>query len=184
MPLSNSKKQELFDYYSENGFQNSTEQIVKKMNICHKTFFNRYGTKANSVEIAWLYWQQLCRKKWLEVVIHCNHSIEALTMTLFNISEFRNEEPHYYEYTRANRKYLEKDSFFYTAIHAILERGKQSFHIQENLDFESYITFLLNNLFLIDAELDQRPAILNYVLAPALTERGLELFLETPFAWH
>ena len=63
MSLSDLKKQDLFDYYSENGFQNSTEQIVQKMHICHKTFFNRYGTKSHSIEIAWQFWQQLCRRR-------------------------------------------------------------------------------------------------------------------------
>ena len=183
MSLSDSKKQVLFDYYSENGFGHSTEQIVNKMHICHKTFFNRYGSKSKSIEIAWHYWQRQCKEKWNAMIAHCNHSIEELTMTLYDILEYREGEPHYYKYTRDSRKYLEKDSFFYSAIHAILEKGKQCFHIQENLDFEVYITFLLNNLFLIETDPDKRPAILRYILAPALTERGLELFMETPFAW-
>lgn len=183
MSLSNSKKQDLFDYYSENGFQNPTEQIVKKMNICHKTFFNRYGTKSNSIEIAWTYWQQLCREKWLAMIAYCNHSVEALTMTLYSIAEFQSEEPHYYEYTRVNRKYLEKDSFFYSAIKNVLEKGKQCFHIQEDLDIDIYIAFLLNNLFLIETGMENRSVVLRYLLSPALTERGFELFMETPFAW-
>ena len=55
MSLSDAKIRELFEYYSENGFQQPTEKIVAKLNICHKTFFNRYGNKANSIEIAWQY---------------------------------------------------------------------------------------------------------------------------------
>jgi hypothetical protein len=67
-------------------------------------------------------------------------------------------------------------------LQVVLQRGKQCFHIQEELNEETYIRFLLNNLFLIDVEEDHRPDILRYILQPALTERGMELFLETPFA--
>ena len=114
---------------------------------------------------------------------HCNHSVEALTVTLYHIRAMSHEQPHYYEFTRENRKYLDHSSFFFTSIRQVLEKGKQFFHIQENLNVETYATFLLNNLFLIDTEEDKRPDVLRYVLQPALTERGMELFLETPFAW-
>ena len=56
------------------------------------------------------------------------------------------------------------------------------FHFHENLNNETYITFLLNNMFLIDNEHHNKAEVLKYVLLPALTERGNELFLETPFA--
>lgn len=182
MSLSESKIRVLYEYYSENGFQQPTDHIANKLNICHKTFFNRYGNKARSMEIAWQYWQEQCRKKWSELMQHCNHSIEALTMTLYNFQELKRTEPHYYEFTRDNRNYLHPDSFFFSSILMILQRGKQCFHIHEDLDLETYIHFLLNNLFLIDVEEEKRPDILHFVLAPALTERGTELFLETPFS--
>ena len=182
MSLSEYKIKVLYDYYSANGFQQSTDDVAKKLNICHKTFFNRYGNKAMSIEIAWQYWQEQCRKKWFDLMQHCNHSVEALTMTLFNIHEKSRTEPYYYAFTRDNRKYLQHDSFFYTSIKTVLQRGKQCFHVHENLNMDTYIHFLLNNLFLIDVEEEKRPDVLHFVLSPALTERGMELFLETPFA--
>ena len=182
MSLSDVKKKELFIYYSQNGFQQPMDQITSSLRICHKTFFNRYGTKANSVEIAWQYWQQVCREKWLTLMQHCNHSVEALAVTLFHFRSMSREEPHYYEFTRDKRRYLDRNSFFYSALQSVLERGKQCFHIHEKLNEETYIQFLLNNLFLIDVEEEHRPDVLRFVLMPALTERGLELFLETPFA--
>lgn len=182
MSLSESKVKALYEYYSENGFQQPTDLIANKLNICHKTFFNRYGNKAKSMEIAWQYWQEQCQKKWRELMQHCNHSVEALTMTLYNFQESKRTEPHYYEFTRANRKYLLTDSFFYSSIMTILQRGKQCFHINDDLNLDSYVQYLLNNLFLIDVEEDQRSEVMHFVLAPALTERGMELFLETPFA--
>ncbi len=182
MSLSNSKKKELFEYYSEYGFQNPTEKIVRKLDICHKTFFNRYGNKANSIEIAWQYWQDQSKKKWDTLMMHCNHSVEALTVTLYSIRASYREEPYFFEYTRQNRKYLDPNSFFYTAIRTVLERGQKCFHVHEELNMDTYIVFLLNNLFLIDVEADLRPIVLKYVLSPALTERGMELFMETPFS--
>jgi hypothetical protein len=182
MSLSDAKIRDLFEYYSENGFQQPTEKIVAKLGICHKTFFNRYGNKANSIEIAWQYWQSQCRKKWVKLMNHCNHSVEALSVTLYHFRSMSHEEPYYYEFTRDNRRYLDRSSFFYSAMQTVLQRGKQCFHIQEELNEETYIRFLLNNLFLIDVEEDHRPDILRYILQPALTERGMELFMETPFA--
>ncbi len=181
MALNNRKKKELYEFYSEHGFHHSTDTIVDQLNICHKTFFNRYGSKSNSMEIAWLYWQETCKKKWEGLIAKCNHSVEELTMTLYHIDQFRFEEPHYYEYTRSGRKYLDSDSFFYKSIHEILERGKQCFHIEKNLNIPLYTTFVLNNLFLIDIEYENRPHIIQYILRPALTERGMELLMETPF---
>ena len=183
MSLSDAKKKDLFDYYSQNGFQQPTEKIANQLNICHKTFFNRYGNKLNSIEIAWQYWQNVCREKWHTLMAHCNHSIEALVMTLYSIYDTRFDEPHYYKLTQTHRKYLDPNSFFYSAIRTILDKGKKCFHIQENLNTETYITFLLNNVFLIDIEEEKRPEIIKFIIFPALTERGLELFMETPFNW-
>ena len=182
MALSDSKKKDLFDYYLENGFNHSTEEIVSGMHICHKTFFNRYGSKVNSIEIAWNYWQQKCAEKWNSIMANCNHSIEELTMTLYYIYKIRFEYPHYYEYTRNQRNYLKTDAFFYLAIQKVLEKGKQCYHIHEHLNSQSYVIFLLNNMFLIDSEHYDKSEVLKYVLQPALTERGMELFQETPFA--
>lgn len=182
MSLSKKKKQELFDYYSENGFHHSTEQIVHELNICHKTFFNRYGTKAHSIDIAWSYWQDICKEKWHNILQNCNHSVEELTMIMFNISKTRYEEPHYYAYTRDNRKYLENNSIFYQLVHSVLEKGKQCFHIQEDLDLDTYVPYLLNNLFFVDTWKENNSQVIRYVLHPALTERGMDLFMETPFA--
>jgi hypothetical protein len=182
MALSDSKKKDLYDYYLENGFEHSTEDIVREMHICHKTFFNRYGSKSNSIEVAWNYWQRKCAEKWQRIMENCNHSIEELTMTLYNIYKIRFEYPNYYQYTRDRRKYLEPDAFFYSAIQKILEKGKKCYHIHEHLNSKSYTIFLLNNMFLIDIEHYNKSEVLKYVLQPALTERGMELFQETPFA--
>ena len=182
MSLTDKKQKVIFDYYSENGFNHSTEQIVHELDICHKTFFNRYGSKANSIDIAWKYWQSVCQAKWRTLMMHCNHSVEELTMTLYNIYKIRFENPHYYQYTRDHRKYLETDSFFYSAIQEVLDKGKKCYHIHENLNSKSYTIFLLNNMFLIDNEHYNKAEVLKYVLQPALTERGMELFMETPFS--
>ncbi|MCR4827812.1 MAG: hypothetical protein K5882_12830 [Bacteroidales bacterium] len=183
MSLSIKKKQEIYDYYSENGFQHSTEQIVKKLNICHKTFFNRYGSKSNSIEIAWNYWQDLCREKWTRILENCNHCIEELLIIIYNIYKTKEQNVHYYEFTRDSRKYRETNSYFFSIIYSILEKGKKCFHVQENLNTTAYTSFLLNNLFLIEAETDsdKRRDVFKFVLNPALTERGFELFMETPF---
>lgn len=183
MALSTKKKQAIFDYYSENGFQHSTEQIVKKLNICHKTFFNRYGTKSQSIEIAWDFWQNLCKEKWTHILENCNHSIEELLIIIYNIYKTKEQNTYYYEFTRDSRKYRDSNSYFFSIVHSILEKGKKCFHVQENLDTTAYTSFLLNNLFLIDAETDsdKRRDVLKYVLNPALTERGFELFMEMPF---
>lgn len=156
--------------------------IANSLRICHKTFFNRYGNKAKSVEIAWQYWQKICREKWISLMQHCNHSVEALVVTLYHFRSMNQEEPHFYEFTRDKRRYLDTDSFFYISLKSVLERGKQCFHIHEKLNEETYIQFLLNNLFLIDVEEERRRDVLRFVLLPALTERGMELFMETPFA--
>jgi len=182
MSLSESKIRILYNYYSENGLLQPTDHIAQKLEICHKTFFNRYGNKAKSIEIAWQYWQEQSRKKWSGLMEHCNHSIEALTMTLYNINETIHNDRYFYEYTRTNRMFLRPDSYFYTSIKTVLQQGVQCFHIQENLDLDTYTQFLLNNIFLIEVDEDKRPEILRYILSPALTERGMELFLETPFA--
>ena len=182
MALNDKKKRDIFNFYSEYGFHHPADTIVDKLNICHKTFFNRYGTKANSIEIAWQYWQQMCYQKWDSIMANCNHSVEELTMTLYNIYSIRFDYPHYYKYTRDQRKYLNEDSFFYSAIQKVLEKGKKCFHIHEQLNNQTYITFVLNNMFLIDSEHYNKSEVLKYVLLPALTERGVELFNETPFA--
>jgi hypothetical protein len=63
-----------------------------------------------------------------------------------------------------------------------LEKGKKCFHVKENLNTDAYTPFILNNMFLIDFEKDKRRETLKFILNAALTERGMELFMETPFA--
>lgn len=160
MSLSELKKRELFEYYSKNGFDQTTGKIVDGLDICHKTFFNRYGTKAKSIEIAWQYWQKICRDRWDALMQHCNHSVEAMVVTLYHIRAMSREEPHYYRITRDQRLYLQRDSFFYSVMRSVLDQGKRCFHVQDNLNVETYIQFVLNNLFLIDVAEDKRPDVL------------------------
>lgn len=102
-------------------------------------------------------------------------------MTMYNILQIQNEEPHYYEYTYKSKKYLETDSIFYELIRSALEKGKRCFHIVSDLDLDIYTPYLLKNLFMIDNQNDDRPQIMRFILHPALTERGMDLYMETPF---
>ena len=135
------------------------------------------------MEIAWNFWQNQCKENWAHILENCNHSVEELLIVIYNIYKTKELNTYYYEFTRDSRKYRDSNSYFFSSIRSILEEGKKCFHVKENLDTTGYTSFLLNNLFLIDAETDadKRRDVLKFVLNPALTERGFELFMETPF---
>lgn len=184
MGITEKKKKELYNFYLENGFNHSVSTISKALSISDKTFFNRYVNKSSSVEIAWDYWQELIARKWTEVRLNCNNAIEELVVFLYVIKQSKAEETHYYYYSLKNSKFLHNDSFFKKTIKSIILRCKQKFYVHEHLNSDIFTDFLLNNIFFIDAEIDKRPEFLEYVLSAALTERGRELFKETPFANH
>lgn len=183
MSLSEQKKSELYEYYLQNGVNHPVAVIVNALGITHKTFFNRYKSKEASVEICWQYWQELCERMWHNTKNYCNNEIEEMIMLVIFIDKLRDTDKVFFDFTTDKRKFLDTDSFFFRTISDTLIRGLKRFYIQESLNIELYTTYLLDNLFLIDPELEQRPVFLSYLLHAAFTERGIEIFEETPFAW-
>lgn len=181
MSLSEQKKIALYHFYLKNGFDNSIHVIANGLNISDKTFFNRYIDKENSVKIAFDYWQEICKKRWEDIKKHCNNEIEELLMFLFTIDKTRSTEPTFYNYTRNNKKFLDKHSFIFSEIFNTLLNGTRKFYIREKLNLELFTSFVLNNIFLIEVDLDNRAEVLKFILHAALTERGFEILNETPF---
>lgn len=181
MSLSEQKKIALYHFYLRNGFDNSVHNIANGLNISDKTFFNRYVDKDNSVKIAYDYWQKICKKRWEDIKKHCNNEIEELLMLIFTIDKTRSTEPIFYYYTRDNRIFLNKNSFIFSEIFGTLLNGTQKFYVRENLSLELFTTFVLNNVFLIEVDLENRADVLKFILHAALTERGVEILNETPF---
>ncbi len=184
MTLSGQKTAILYDFYRENGFSNSIDTIAATLNISKKTFFNRYGSKYNSIVMAFGHWFSILEGRWLEIQGHCNNAVEELVMFMYATKKTMVEERHYYDLILKERCFLKNKAFFKDTLITILGKGKQKFYVHDSLDMDMYSDFLLNNLFLIDVEEDKRPEMLRYVLSAALTERGMEILSETPFGSH
>ena len=76
MPISKKKIEELSKYYLRHGFDHSTDEIVDGMNISRKTFFNRYKSKDNSVQMVLDAWYDNIRDRFQEKAAQCNHAVD------------------------------------------------------------------------------------------------------------
>ena len=106
MTLSGQKTAILYDFYRENGFSNSIDTIAATLNISKKTFFNRYGSKYNSIVMAFGHWFSILEGRWLEIQGHCNNAVEELVMFMYATKKTMVEERHYYDLILKERCFL------------------------------------------------------------------------------
>ena len=181
MPISKKKIEDLSQYYLQNGFDHSTDEIVEGMNISRKTFFNRYKSKENSVQMVLEAWYDNIRERFQEKAAQCNHAVEELVQFGYEMHYIRHTEHIFYQYVKAHYLLLREDLPFVQILAGILRNGINHYQFKEELNEVVYAKYVMNNISNYNYTEAEREEVIRYLLAPILTERTTMLLKELDF---
>lgn len=172
------KSDDLYNYYLQNGFQHSIDEIADSLHISHKTFFNRYESKQASINATMMRWHQEFQERYRKKCLLCNHTVEELLLFIW---EFRNSLIHeapFCQYDIENKFLYSAQAPFLSILDNIIKKGIRCYHFYENSNIEAYSKFLLFNLSHYPFYNDAKEQNIRYLLSPLLNERGKTLLEE------
>ncbi len=178
MPLSKQKIEHLSEYYLQNGFEHTTEEIVAGLEISHKTFFNRYKSKENSVNLVIEHWFENVRNRFLDKAQHCNHAVEELLQFFYEIHYINLNENTFFNYILKNDLLISEEAPFRDILEGILHNGISHYQFRDDFNVTLFSKYLLNNLTHYIYQHDDREDVVNFMLAPILSVRGKALLNE------
>lgn len=181
MPITKKKIEDLSQYYLRNGFDHSTDEIVEWMNISRKTFFNRYKSKENSVQMVLEAWYDNIRERFQEKAAQCNHAVEELVQFGYEMHYIRHTEHIFYQHVKAHYLLLREDLPFVQILAGILRNGINHYQFKEELNEVVYAKYVMNNISNYNYTEAEREEVIRYLLAPILTERTTMLLKELDF---
>lgn len=178
MALSKEKKDALFQYYLSKGFDHTVDEMVTELGITHKTFFNRYGSKDESVMVARKYWHSTVSERFMSKVVFCNHSVEELMFFVLEMQYMRQIETVYFEYEYQRHSYITDETPMMDMLRSILQKGVRHYQFDGTLDVEAYAKFFIQSMLDYFPVAENKVLALYYMLSPLLNERGWELLDE------
>jgi len=178
MELSKKKIEALFQYYLLNGFNHTIDDILIGLSISRKTFFNRYLSKKQSVELCVTYWHEIVQERFRLKSLQCNHVVEELVVFGWEMQMLVADESCFFKYDVENGFLISDRSPFMSMLGSIISKGIRSYHFQKSINVELYSKYLLNMFAHLEFAEREQPQVIRYLLAPLLTERGVELLDE------
>lgn len=172
MSVKEKKEQELLDFFRQNGFNNSIDDIALGLGVTTRTIFNRYKTVANIENEVLRIWRDELEKRLYTKFELCNHSIEKLLFIIHELKRCYFRENDFFTKTilkpSPDLQFLEK--MMNDLILSEMKKG----YFNEFTECESYTPFLIHNIIYY---LTENPSIhiILYALQPILSERGYEL---------
>lgn len=183
MTVAPKKIEALFQYYKSHGFNHSTEEIVESMSISSKTFFNRYKSKDNSIQIVINYWFDNIRERFKEKTMQCNHAVEELFQFGYEIHYIRSKESHLYQYVQQNGQLVSPECPLVSILAGIIQKGINHYQFKEEVNSKLYAQYVINNIAYYSFSTEVQEEIVRYLLAPIVTERTKELMKELNFSF-
>ena len=181
MTISKKKIDDLAQYYLQNGFDHSTDEIVEGMNISRKTFFNRYRSKENSVKLVLDAWYDNIWERFQEKAVQCNHAVEELVQYGYELHYIRHTERVFYQYAKTHNLLHHEDLPFVKILAGILHNGITHYQFKEELNEILYAKYVMNNIANFNYTDSESEEIIFYLLSPILTERTTILLKELEF---
>lgn len=178
MPISKKKIGDLSQYYLQNGFNHSTDEIVDGMNISRKTFFNRYKSKENSVQMVLEAWYENIRERFQEKAAQCNHAVEELVQFGYELLYIRHKEHVFYQYVKTRNLLYQEDLPFVQILASILRNGINHYQFKEGVNEVLYAKYVMSNISNYHYTETEREEVIRYLLSPILTERTNMLLKE------
>lgn len=181
MSISQKKIEDLLQYYLQNGFNHSTDEIVEGLNISRKTFFNRYISKENSVKMVLDAWYNNIRERFQGKAAQCNHAVEKLVLFGYEIHYIRHTEHIFFQHIEALGLLDSKDLPFVQILADILRDGINHYQFNERTDEVLYAKYIMNTISKYKYTTAERKEITRFLLSPILTERTISLLKELDY---
>jgi len=178
MSLSKQKIELLSDYYLKNGFDHTTDEIVRDLNISRKTFFNRYKSKETSIDLVIENWFENIKNRFSNKVQHCNHAVEELLQLIYEIHYIDINENVFFKFLLSHNLLVSEEAPFWKIVQKTLQKGISHYQFREDFNVDLYVFFLLNNLTHYVYKHEYKDEIVNFLLAPILSDRGKTLLEE------
>ena len=173
-----SKIEPIFQYYLNNGFKHSLQEMATAVKITKKTLFNRYISK-EILELSVVhYWQIKSNERMAQRMEFANNAVEKLMMFLFELQYCKNNEPYFFQKTK--EILLEKfvpDAPHLKQLEAIFVMGAEEelFRFESDPKVFAYY-FLFNTLFLLLSDELIYTEFISFLFEPILTENGKSVF--------
>lgn len=178
MALSKEKIDTLANYYLKHGFHHSTDEIAKGIGISHKTFFNRYKSKEESINIVLRYWYGTVELRFREKAQHCNHAVEELLQLIYEIGYLHSHESFFMDYLRKQNLFISDQAPFVKILTEIILNGISHYQFKEDVNVDLYVQFILNNLTHYNYQPGNVVEIISFLLSPIITDRSKALIEE------
>lgn len=172
------KIKELYEFYLQYGFDHTVGDIAHMMKIERKTFYNRYQGKEQSIEMVLGYEHRRLNDIFKDRFMHCNHSVEQLVILIWCLQEYYRERRIFFLYDAERGHFSSDYAPFKDVFQSIVDKGRQCYHIQEDVDLSVYIDFFFSNIQRYIMQEQKQTGLIRYTLLPLLNERGLELLDE------
>lgn len=178
MGINNQKIRDLHHYYLSNGFNHTVDEIASGLHITHKTFFNRYVSKDNSILLACQYSHLRFEERLCGRFLMCNHSVEELMFFVYEMLQYREKERVFFEFECKMMMITSEDAPYVSILNNIFSKGIRHSHFSHEVNLETYITYFLHNICQFLPYATDKVDTLQFILEPILDERGYELLRE------
>lgn len=178
MAISKSKIEFLYQYYLQNGIDHTVDEIVVAIGVAPKTFFNRYESKAHSIDLAIKYWHSIISERFRMKMLQCNHAVEELFFFILEMQLMRKNEKVYFQLENEDHKFCTTETPVRNILDSILKKGIRHYQFDESIDRDAYSSFLIQNVCDYLPIAENKEQAIRYMLLPLLTERGQELLEE------
>lgn len=178
MVKSKRKIEELYQFYLQNGFDRTVDEIIARLKISRKSFFNRYENKCASVDLCVQYWHEKVQERHRNKSLMCNHVVEELVLFCWEMQSWRRDESCFFNHDVEKGSILTDQAPFMSMLKTVLRKGKRCYHFQENIDVDLYSKYVINVLAKMELLESEHSQVVQYLLSPLLTERGMELLKE------
>ncbi len=164
------KLKKIVDFYNENGFDYTTEEIGQAVGITKKTLFNRYGSKKNMELKAIALFQEQLVERMESKIIFCNNSVESIIFLMDEIYAISKKSPFFF-YKITQQGYHKS---LYLLMEKLIVDGQNKHFFIKDLSIPLFVDFYFQTLFSFIRKGNFCADIITYVMSPLLTDKGKE----------
>lgn len=164
------KLKKIVDFYNENGFDKTIEEICHAVGVTKKTLFNRYGSKKNMEDRAIDLFQELLVLRMEDKISLCNNSVESVIFLIDELYSTSKKSPIFFN--EISRRGCHKK--LYLLMEKMILDGQKKHFFIEDLSSSLFADFYFQTLFFFIEKGSFCVDIINYIMSPLLTDKGKE----------
>lgn len=166
------KLQPILQYFIDNGFDHTVEEICQAVGITKKTLFNRYNSKEKLEEIVTDFFVLEFNRKMEKKTFYCNNSVEAIVFYIDDLHTEYQTAPTLFTKVMQKMPVSKENPELLSYLDLLITRGQKEGLFNTDLSTLLYADFFFNTLFFFFSQNNFCMDIITYILSPLLTEEG------------